>query len=183
MNNKKVKFCYFNQLNSTFVEVFGQISQYDEKNFEDELYCMKLDSFYSQNQFLKPGFSTGHLISSFRSESGIINLSSVLAVINEEMLNDIRTKSILCSYFSKIQIDDIVEYNKNEFNTVVRSASNPIFPQPETYYGIECEVKSIESNTKAFVTSGYNFKIAKQMQDVAFSDKSFESRHVHFKFC
>lgn len=183
MNNKKVKFCYFDQSNSSFVEVFGQISQYDEKNFENELYRMKLDSFYSQNQFLKPQFSTGHLISSFRAESGVINLSSVFSVINDGMLNDIRAKSILRSYFSKIQIDDIVEYNKNEFDTVVREANNPIFPQPETYYGVERELKSIEANTQALISSGFNFKTAKRMQENAFSDKSFESARVHLKVC
>lgn len=183
MNNKKVKFCYFDQSNSSFVEVYGQISQFDEKKFENELYQMKLDSFYSQKPFLKPQLSTGHLISSFRSQSGVINLSFVFSMIHYESLNDIRAKGILRSYFSKIKIDDIIEYNRDEFNTIIREASNPVFPQPETYNGVEREIMSIEANTQALVSSGFNFKTAERLQEEELSKQSFDGPHVYMKVC
>ena len=58
MNDEKVRFCYYDLQDSSYVEVYGHISPMDYRIFVNELYSLRLDSIYSQKQYLKPFYST-----------------------------------------------------------------------------------------------------------------------------
>ena len=48
MNDEKVRFCYYDLQDSSYVEVYGHISPMDHRIFVNELYSLRLDSIYSQ---------------------------------------------------------------------------------------------------------------------------------------
>lgn len=164
MSDEKVKFCYYDRQDSSYVEVQGHISSMDNRIFVNDLYSLRLDSIYSQNQYLKPFYSTGTLINSFRPEEGVVDLSEMRSMLRVESFDDRRTKRILESYFSAIQIDEITKYTKDVFKALIRENSYTM-SQLSSSPSFEREVHSLEANTRAIMSTGYNFTTAKRLQD------------------
>ena len=164
MENQEVKFFYYDKNDSAYVEVQGHICPMDARNFVNELYSLRLDSVLSKNLYLKPSYSTGNLVSSLKPESGIVDLSQMFSMLEEDNFNDKRTKCILRSYFSIIQIDDIDTYTEEEFACLFRENTNPT-SQLSSSTILAREVHSIEANTIAIMCTGFNFALAKKIQD------------------
>ena len=164
MNDEKVRFCYYDLQDSSYVEVYGHISPMDYRIFVNELYSLRLDSIYSQKQYLKPFYSTGTLINSLKPEEGVVDLSEMRSMLRVENFDDNRTKRILESYFSSIQIDGITKYTSDVFKALVRENSSSM-SQLLSSPSFEREIHSIDANTRAVRCTGYNFMVAKRLQD------------------
>lgn len=180
MENQEVTFFYQDKKDSMFVEVQGHINPMDARNFVNELYSLKLDSILSNDSYLKPSYSTGNLVFSLKPESGIIDLSQMFSMLKVINFNDIRTQRILRSYFSLIQIDDITTYTKDEFYGLLRENTKPM-SQLSTSSILDREVHSIEANTIAVMSTGFNFGLAKKMQDTLVQDSDIEKPKVNVK--
>lgn len=173
MNEEKVRFCYYDSSDSSYVEVFGHISPMDYRIFVNDLYSLRLDSVYSQKQYLKPFYSTGTLINSLKPKDGVVDLSEMRSMLRVENFNDSRTKRILESYFNAIQIDGITKYTSDVFKALVRENSSMSQLLPSSSF--ELEVHSIDTNTRAIKCIGYNFMATKRLQDsIAYSLEDYE---------
>ncbi len=174
MNDEKVRFCYYDSSDSSYVEVFGHISPMDYRIFVNDLYSLRLDSVYSQKQYLKPFYSTGTLINSLKPEDGVVDLSEMRSMLRVEKFDDSRTKHILNSYFNAIHIDGITKYANNVFKALVRENSSSM-SQLLSSPSFEREIHSIDANTRAVRCTGYDFMAAKRLQDsLAYSLEDYE---------
>lgn len=164
MSDQDVILCYFDKECSKIVEVLGHLSYFDLRNFINEIYHMRLDTQYSQSRFFKSGFSTGDLVSFFQPESGVFNFSIMSNMICDSKFTDVRVRSILISFFHKIQIDKILEFDNDGYDDIIRNASNFVFPQPNIYQRIVDESASIHANTMVMDSIKYDFKTAQYLQ-------------------
>lgn len=83
-------------------------------------------------------------------------------------------KAILNSFFSKIEIDNIFSYTKEQLGTIIRESNNPIFPQPFTYDQVNRQIASLDYNTKALLASDYDFSKAYRLQQEAFKNEEYK---------
>lgn len=165
MKNREIIFCYYDKEENMIKEVLGHISYLDEACFVNELYYMKLDGTYSQNVFFKMGYTTGDLVSIFKSELGIIDFSSMADIVCDSTFHNKRAERIIQSYFEKIRIDEIRQFEVLEYDDIVRNSSNPIFPQPFTHDRVMAESQAIHANTIAYCSIGYNFEEVQYRQE------------------
>lgn len=173
MKNKKVLFCYFDVEKNNYMEISGKINPYDYADFKNEVYHMKLDSIHSTNSFFKEAFSTADLLRLFCSSSEVVDLTFLSRILNDVSLDDDRVKAILNSFFSKIEIDGIFSYTKEQLGTIIRESNNPIFLQPFTYNQVNRQVASLDYNTKALLASDYDFVKAYRLQQEGFKNEEY----------
>lgn len=174
MKNRKVIFCYFDIKKNNYMEVSGKINPYDYADFKNGVYHMKLDSIHSSSSFFKKAFSTADLLKLFCSNSEIVDLTFLSRILNDISLDDDRVKAILNSFFSKIEIDNIFSYTKEQLGTIIRESNNPIFPQPFTYDQVNRQIASLDYNTKALLASDYDFSKAYRLQQEAFKNEEYK---------
>ena len=164
MSDQDVILCYFDKEQSMIVEVLGHLCYFDLRNFINEIYHMRLDIQYSQFPFFKSGFFTGILVSFFQPKSGVFNFSILSNMICDSKFTDVRVRSILTSFFHKIQIDKILEFDNDSYDDIIRNSSNFVFSQPNTHQRIFDESASIQSNTMVMDAIKYDFRAAHFLQ-------------------
>lgn len=182
ISDQDVILCYFDKECSKVVEVLGHLSYFDLRNFINEIYHMRLDTQYSRAQFFKSGFSTGNLVSFFQPESGVFNFSVMANMIYDSKFTDVRVRSILISFFHKIQIDNILEFDNDDYDDIVRNSSNFVFLQPNTHQCIVDESASIHVNTMVMDSVKYDFKTAQFLQQsIGFSNLEKGRPYIYSK--
>lgn len=177
MNDLNVLFCYFDKNENIVREVLGHIHYPMQRNFINELYSMKLDVNYSINHFFRHGYSTGDLVSMFFFKNGIVDFTPIFKIINNFDALDDRTSRIIESFLEKIEVDDIREFSTEDYDVLIRNASNPAFLQLSTYQFCVDESKSISANTRAIEISEYDFYLAREQQ----KSVDFNQSKVFFK--